>query len=285
MKLLVLYVSFSLDLEKLKNNLKNIKNFLKKKSLKNYDIYSVNNNPKILLNEKLKKDEKIFSRNNSYFDFGAWNFLFQKKKKNINRYDWVLLTNDTFDKDYSYHLKLFNKEMLSNMSGQKVALGHLDAYSNKDGFKKVSLHKKKSSYWLRSSFLLIDAKFFSKINSLIFFKKKKIFINNTTKINKNNIKISKNFYDQINFWLFGLNPNKKLSKNYRNQKKNFSKFYVKNKITTILNEFYLSRLIENFKFKIYDIEWLYFNKKKYVNPIKQIKYCANKRLIQNVKNP
>ena len=30
MKLLVLYVSFSLDLKKLKNNLKNIKNFLKK---------------------------------------------------------------------------------------------------------------------------------------------------------------------------------------------------------------------------------------------------------------
>ena len=284
MKILVFYVSFSCDKNDFTKKLKKLKKFLKKKFIKNFEICIVNNNQKFLLETKNKNKEKIYNRNNSYFDFGAWNFLLQIKNKKIDKYDWILLTNDTFDQDYICHLKLFDKTKLEILKGQKVAVGHLDAYTKKETFAKVSLFGKTSAYWIRTSFLLINSSFFSNINSLIFIKKKNIFKKNSLKIDHKSLKISSNYLNQINFWLFGTNPKKKLSNAYRNQKKNLSKIYIKNKISTILNEFYLSRKIEELGYKIFDIEWLYY-KNNYTNPIKQIKFAAKKRFNQNIKNP
>ena len=75
-----------------------------------------------------------------------------------------------------------------------------------------------------------------------------------------------------------------MSNNYRNQKRNLSNLYVKNKISTIVNEFFLTRKLEDLGYKIFDIEWLYYNK-KYNNPVEQIKYCAKKRFSLNITNP
>ena len=284
MKVLVFYVSFPKNLNDFEKNLNKLKKYLKIKKINDYDLCIVNNNPQILIKKKINRKEKIFNRNNSYFDFGAWNYLFQKKRQKISKYDWILLTNDTFDKDYRYHLKLFDSSKLETLIGRNVAFGHLDAYTNVNGFSKVSLNNKTSSYWLRTSFLFVNSSFFLKIKSLIFIKKNKIFKKNSNEVNRSNLKISDNYYDQINFWLFGINPEKKLSNNYRNQKKNSSNSYVKNKISAIANEFLLTRKLEDLGYKIFDIEWLYYNK-NYNNPVEQIKYCAKKRLSLNITNP
>ena len=284
MKVLVFYVSFPKNLNDFEKNLNKLKKYLKIKKINDYDLCIVNNNPQILIKKKINIKKKIFNRNNSYFDFGAWNYLFQKKRQKISKYDWILLTNDTFDKDYRYHLKLFDSSKLETLIGRNVAFGHLDAYTNVNGFSKVSLNNKTSSYWLRTSFLFVNSSFFLKIKSLIFIKKNKIFKKNSNEVNRSNLKISDNYYDQINFWLFGINPEKKLSNNYRNQKKNSSNSYVKNKISAIANEFLLTRKLEDLGYKIFDIEWLYYNK-NYNYPIEQIKYSAKKRLSLNITNP
>ena len=75
-----------------------------------------------------------------------------------------------------------------------------------------------------------------------------------------------------------------MSNNYRNQKRNLSNSYIKNKISTITNEFFLTRKLEDLGYQIFDIEWLHY-KKNYNDPIEQIKYSVKKRLIFNIKNP
>ena len=286
MKIVVLYVSYPKSEKEFKNNLEKIRVFLREKLKKNYEIFIVNNNSKIKYQNKNDKLKNISYRNNSYFDFGGWNFLLRYNKKKINKSDWVLIINDTFDKDYKYHLKLFNKQMLKKLNKENVALGHLDAYINKDKFENVSLLGNASSYWLRTSFLFINSSFFSKINSLLFLKKKDVFCKDSYDIDKKNIKLSKNFYNQIMFWLLGVSPEKKLSHKYRNVKRNISKSYLRNKITTILNEFHLSRTLENFGYKLIDIEWAFYQKKKYY-PVstEQIKFCNEQRQKIGIKNP
>ncbi len=286
MKIVVLYVSYPKSEKEFKKNVEKIQIFLKEKLTEDYEILIVNNNSKIKFQNKNGKIKNISHRNNSYFDFGGWNFLLRYNKKKINKSDWVLIINDTFDKDYKYHLKLFNKQMLKKLNKENVALGHLDAYINKDKFENVSLLGNASSYWLRTSFLFINSSFFSKINSLLFLKKKDVFYKNSYDIDKKNIKISKNFYNQIMFWLLGVSPEKKLSHKYRNVKRNISKSYLRNKITTILNEFHLSRTLENFGYKLIDIEWAFYQKQKYY-PIstEQIKFCNEQRQKIGIKNP
>lgn len=286
MKIVVLYVSYPKSEKEFKKNLEKIQVFLKEKLTEDYEIFIVNNNSKIKYQNKNDKIKNISYRNNSYFDFGGWNFLVRCNKKKINKSDWVLIINDTFDKDYKYHLKLFNKQMLKKLNKENVALGHLDAYTNKDKFENVSLLGNASPYWLRTSFLFISSSFFSKINSLLFLKKKDVFYKDSYDIDKKNIKISKNFYNQIMFWLLGVLPEKKLSHKYRNVKRSTSKSYLRNKIITILNEFHLSRTLENFGYKLIDIEWAFYQKQKYYPlSIEQIKFCNEQRQKIGIKNP
>ena len=63
----------------------------------------------------------FINRNNSYFDFGAWNFLI-KNFQEIYNSDWILFINDTFNKDYKNHIKLFNIEILQKYIGKNMLL-------------------------------------------------------------------------------------------------------------------------------------------------------------------
>ena len=74
MKVLVFYVSFPKNLNDFEKNLNKLKKYLKIKKINDYDLCIVNNNPQILIKKKINRKEKIFNRNNSYFDFGAWNY-------------------------------------------------------------------------------------------------------------------------------------------------------------------------------------------------------------------
>ena len=114
MKIVVLYVSYPKSEKEFKKNVEKIQIFLKEKLTEDYEILIVNNNSKIKFQNKNGKIKNISHRNNSYFDFGGWNFLLRYNKKKINKSDWVLIINDTFDKDYKYHLKLFNKHFKNN---------------------------------------------------------------------------------------------------------------------------------------------------------------------------
>ena len=147
-----------------------------------------------------------------------------------------------------------------------------------NNFINVSLNKFQSSYWLRTSFVFLNPNFLSKLKTLLFLKKKDIFINASTKIDKKKIRISENFYNQIYYWLLGHNQKNKLSNEYRNVKRDNSIKYLRNKIPTILNEYLLSRKLEKYNYRLIDIEWAFYNKYKiYDNVKKQIIFATNMR--------
>ena len=274
MKISVLYVMYPRTLRDLRHKKNTIIKFCKKKFKKDFKLYIVNNN----LRCNISSNKYLFiNRNNSYFDFGAWDFLI-KNFQEIYKSDWILFINDTFNKDYKNHIKLFNIEILRKYRGKKYAIGHIDAYMKNNSFINVSLNKFQSSYWLRTSFVFFNPNFLKKLKTILFLKKKDIFLNSSPKINRIKTKISDNFYNQIYYWLLGHNLNDKLSNEYRNVKRDNSVKYLRNKISTILNEYLLSRKLEKYNYRLIDIEWTFYNKYKiYDNVKKQIIFATNMR--------
>lgn len=217
-----------------------------------HDILVVDNSLEPHDEEQLSPRVMLIGGSNASWEFSAWDSGIAYLGHRLDEYDLVHLATSAFRQLYVSFLDRFDLDGLSLLRGRAVAIGHIDYFSAP-----VSLLRRGSQAWLRSSFVILPVSELRLLKSLVAITdRSRFFSGDPTSPFRSDAPISAGYRRNIVSWLTGEGTGQGTVWHSRFDLDAATLAFFESKTLAILNEQMLSNRLRAQGCALVDVTWL-----------------------------
>lgn len=195
----------------------------------------------------------LLGTDNEHWEFGSWMRAARSLGRNVLKYDYVHIVTSAFYFGYVDFKDYLSTELLRNLSGRAVALGHLEAYNEPARFRGVRFQS-----WLRSSFILMPATELLLLGDLVSVHDRRgIFANTPQSPFLKDGDLCETYQHNLFSWLTGEGTGQGVIWHSRFELDSSNFEFFKNKAVAIINEMMLSNRLRQQGCALVDLTWLH----------------------------